>query len=72
MAFLYGDCFGRKGGCIENDRPDGVKLLLNLGRTDGVIVASRGAELPIWLIDEVGKEEKAYPSQAEVRRRKVK
>jgi hypothetical protein len=36
-----------------------------------VIVALRGAELPIWVIDGVGKEKKAYPSHAEVRRRKA-
>jgi hypothetical protein len=66
LASVYGDWFGRRCASTDNDRGERVRLLLNLGRTEGVIVGLRGVELPVWVIEEVGKDQKAYHSHSDV------
>jgi len=66
LASGYGDWYGKRGASTDNDRGDRIRLLLNLGGTEGVIVALRAVELPVLVIDGVGKDRKAYHSHSEV------
>jgi hypothetical protein len=53
LASVYGDWVGRRGASTDNDRRDRVRMLLNLGGTEGVIVPLEALELSISVITKV-------------------